>query len=317
MSTEQTSLAIQIESANLKSTYNDHALKFIKHRIILAWIVRECIAEFSDYDIEFIMNHCFANEPLLKTIAVDQDTLDADSMINGSNTVDISAKEGSVIFDIVFDLILPNKVAGEAINEAVDEAINEAVDEAINEAVDEAINKATGDAVNEAVGDTSDEVDIEPVHFTVNIEIQKDENPGYPLVCRAIYYLARLISRQKGTAFVKDHYEKLHKVYSIWICTDTAKKRRNTIIDYSMDRHTLYGPEIKDDLNCDKMSAIFISLLQEENKSDNKIIRLLSVIFSKDIDPIIKKQLIEEEFGIPMTKEMEKEMNKMVDTWSE
>ena len=124
--------------------------------------------------------------------------------------------------------------------------------------------------------------DSEPVRFTVNIEIQKDETPGYPLICRAIYYLARLISRQKGTAFVKDHYEKLHKVYSIWICTDTAKKRRNTIIEYSMDRHMLYGPEIKDNLNCDKMSAIFISLLQEENKSDNKIIRLLSVIFSNE-----------------------------------
>ena len=32
--------------------------------------------------------------------------------------------------------------------------------------------------------------------------------------------------------FVDEHYEKVEKVYSIWICPDPAKKRKNGIFKY-------------------------------------------------------------------------------------
>lgn len=63
----------------------------------------------------------------------------------------------------------------------------------------------------------------EPVQLIINLEIQLNDTPGYPLVTRGFYYCARMISEQYGTIFTGEHYEKLQKVYSIWICPDPAK----------------------------------------------------------------------------------------------
>ena len=63
----------------------------------------------------------------------------------------------------------------------------------------------------------------EPVQLIINLEIQLNDTPGYPLVTRGFYYCARMISEQYGTVFTGEHYEELQKVYSIWICPDPAK----------------------------------------------------------------------------------------------
>ena len=63
----------------------------------------------------------------------------------------------------------------------------------------------------------------EPVQLIINLEIQLNDTPGYPLVTRGFYYCARMISEQYGTIFTGEHYEKLQKVYSIWICPDPRK----------------------------------------------------------------------------------------------
>ena len=71
----------------------------------------------------------------------------------------------------------------------------------------------------------------EPVQLIINLEIQLNDTPGYPLVTRGFYYCARMISEQYGTVFTDEHYEKIQKVYSIWICPDPAKKRKNGILN--------------------------------------------------------------------------------------
>ena len=63
----------------------------------------------------------------------------------------------------------------------------------------------------------------EPVQLIVNLEIQVDDTPGYPLVTRGFYYCARMISEQYGTVFTGEDCGKLQKVYSIWICPDPVK----------------------------------------------------------------------------------------------
>ncbi|MGN0950892.1 MAG: hypothetical protein ACI4OH_09195, partial [Mitsuokella sp.] len=57
-----------------------------------------------------------------------------------------------------------------------------------------------------------------PIALIINFEAQNDFEPGYPLLKRALYYCSRMISSQYGTVFTKSHYEKIQKVYSIWIC---------------------------------------------------------------------------------------------------
>lgn len=66
----------------------------------------------------------------------------------------------------------------------------------------------------------------EMIRLIINLEIQLDDTPGYPIVKRGFYYCGRMISEQYGTVFTKEHYEKIEKVYSIWIYPDPAKNER-------------------------------------------------------------------------------------------
>jgi len=55
----------------------------------------------------------------------------------------------------------------------------------------------------------------EKIRLFINLESQQKYDPGYAIPARAAYYTARLISRQKGTAFTGASYQNLRKVYSI------------------------------------------------------------------------------------------------------
>lgn len=79
----------------------------------------------------------------------------------------------------------------------------------------------------------------ERVELIINIEAQKDFYPGYPLIKRGIYYGCRMISSQYGTIFTNSHYEKIQKVYSIWICFNPPEKRKNSINIYSVKEKIL------------------------------------------------------------------------------
>ena len=49
----------------------------------------------------------------------------------------------------------------------------------------------------------------------MNVEAQKDYHPGYDLVTRGIFYVARMISAQMDVEFTADDYDGIKKVYSI------------------------------------------------------------------------------------------------------
>ena len=56
MATEQTSLANSIDASADKAKLDEVAKKLVKHKIILAEILKECVEEFRDYEIPFIEN---------------------------------------------------------------------------------------------------------------------------------------------------------------------------------------------------------------------------------------------------------------------
>ena len=63
----------------------------------------------------------------------------------------------------------------------------------------------------------------------------------YPIIKRGIYYCARMISSQYGTVFAGAHYEKIQKVYSVWICMNPPARRKNTITEYSLNEKNIVG----------------------------------------------------------------------------
>ena len=75
------------------------------------------------------------------------------------------------------------------------------------------------------------------IDFYINIEIQDDFYPGYPLSARGVYYGSRMLSMQYEDQIRGSRYENLKKVYSIWICLNPPKEERGSITEISLDKN--------------------------------------------------------------------------------
>ncbi len=151
----------------------------------------------------------------------------------------------------------------------------------------------------------------EVVQMIINVEAQNDFYPGYPIIKRGIYYCARMISSQYGTVFTKSHYEKIQKVYSVWICMNPPKERNNTITGYSLTETQYVGKVKEKEAYYDLMNAVMICLGKSEDGTDNDLLRLLDVLLSSDKKAGEKKVILENEFDIPMTEKLEAEVEYM------
>ena len=184
----QTGLAQAIDIAGNRAKYDECAKKLLSYKAIIAWILKSCIKEFSQYEVQYICDNCLKEEAEVSTHAVHKDELGkdkrlgGDERVEGMNTESNSIQEHTIYYDIRLPAFLPES--------------------------------------------------NEWGRLILNLEIQLDDTPGYPIVKRGFYYCGRMISEQYGTVFVDEHYEKVEKVYSIWICPDPAKKRKNGIFKY-------------------------------------------------------------------------------------
>lgn len=155
----------------------------------------------------------------------------------------------------------------------------------------------------------------ETIQLIINVEAQNKFYPGYPLIKRGVFYSGRMISAQDGTVFTKSHYEKLRKVYSIWICTNPPKERRNTITRYHIAEENLVGHVHEDVRNYDLLSVIMICLGKPDGKdsvqNDGGLLKLLGTLLSREALPEEKRRILRDEFDIPMTRTMEKEVSLM------
>lgn len=151
----------------------------------------------------------------------------------------------------------------------------------------------------------------ELVQMIINVEAQNDFYPGYPIIKRGIYYCARMISSQYGTVFTKSHYEKIQKVYSIWICMNPPKERNNSITKYSLVEKNVVGTVKENDEYYDLITAVMICLGSSDEAAENELLRLLDVLLSSDTTASKKKAVLENDFGISMTEKMEGEVEYM------
>lgn len=149
------------------------------------------------------------------------------------------------------------------------------------------------------------------VRLLINVEAQNEFYPGYPLIKRGIYYGSRMISSQHGVVFCKSHYEKIQKAYSIWVCTNPPRYLRNTIAQYAIQEAALVGEAFGKREDYDLMNVIMICLGTPEDKNYTGILKLLEVLLSDRRLPEQKKQILREEFGIVLTREMEEEVMSM------
>ena len=151
----------------------------------------------------------------------------------------------------------------------------------------------------------------ELIRLIINVEAQNDFYPGYPLIKRGIYYCSRMISAQYGTEFTEAHYDGIKKVYSIWICMNPPKSRRNTITRYYIAEDNLVGEVKETKSHYDLMAAVMICLGEPGDENYSGILRLLDVLFSVETNPKEKGQILENDFSIKMTQSIESEVSLM------
>lgn len=260
----ETTISKNIRIAKDKAEYDASCRRLLSEKYILAWIMKDCMDEYRDYDVKEIAEKYIEGRPQISEIPVAQDETNG-SLIHGENTTDTTVTEGTIYFDIRFFAVAP--VSGELIK------------------------------------------------LIVNVEGQNDFYPGYPLVKRAFYYCSRLISSQYGVEFIGSHYEKIKKVYSIWVCMNPPNNRKNIVTKYAVSENNLVGYVREACEYYDLMTVIMICLGRPEKGTEDErytgILKLLNVLFSAETNQETKRRVLEDEFDIPMTQKLEREVSVM------
>lgn len=152
----------------------------------------------------------------------------------------------------------------------------------------------------------------------VNVEAQKSSDSGklgYHLENRIVFYLARMISAQKQMEFFHSDFDNLKRVRSIWICMD-SKETEDSIEEIGFGSNMIFGNS-ENRHHTDLMKGIIVNIRNGENiapemikKSRNKLIAMLEELLSRK-DIVKKKHILESEYGMIMTEELEGRMQNM------
>ena len=172
----------------------------------------------------------------------------------------------------------------------------------------------------------------EGMGIIINLEVQKNDRPGYPLEKRAVYYASRLISGQKGVTFKKSEYGKIRKVYTIWIRMNVSNKKKKTINVYKLKEYGILGSYRARRRNYDLITIAMIGLSDPGEKSTGErsgktykngghtgkpvdkakdLIEMLNVLLTNKLSVEERRNRLQSDHDIPMTVEIEEEVNEM------
>jgi hypothetical protein len=154
----------------------------------------------------------------------------------------------------------------------------------------------------------------EIITLIINVEAQKHLKPKkktggtYPLLKRAVYYASRLISSQKGTEFTNSDYDKIKKIYTIWICME-APHGKSAINRYQLKEQHLLHRYKEPCQNYDLIGIVFVYL--GNSKVKDQLINLLDLMFKSSKNASEKITALHNDFGIDLTKEGEEDLEIM------
>ena len=143
----------------------------------------------------------------------------------------------------------------------------------------------------------------------VNVEAQKSEPSSYNILNRAIFYVSRMISSQKGRDFVKSNYNDIKRVYSIWICMNVDEHSMSHI---HLTRDDIIGSHNwKGDINL--LNIVLVGLAEDlpEKTEKYELHRLLGALLSSKLNVDEKLDIIGNEFRIPLESDIRKDVSEM------
>ena len=95
---------------------------------------------------------------------------------------------------------------------------------------------------------------------------------------------------------------------SIWVCTKPSDEFQNTLTRYSIRPERLIGNATEKSENYDLMSVVTICLGKSDAENYTGILKFLDVLLSSSRAAAEKKKILEEEFGVAMSEELEREV---------
>ena len=150
----------------------------------------------------------------------------------------------------------------------------------------------------------------EKIRLIINVEAQKKYHTGYSLTTRGVFYGARMISAQLGTEFEIPEYDKIKKVYSIWICMNAPQYIGNAISEYKLEKTDLI-PGIPDRRKeYDELSVVMVCL-NTKKETEDQFLGMLQTLFNTELAEKEKKERLEQEYEIQMENGFGKELSLM------
>ena len=107
----RTRLAEEIQLTEAQALYDASCKRLLSNKIFLAWILKNCLEEYKDCDVETIRDQYIEGVPAVGEVAVHPDQtnaqLGAGQSIMGLNTEDKRLTEGQINYDIRFFALAP------------------------------------------------------------------------------------------------------------------------------------------------------------------------------------------------------------------
>ena len=146
----------------------------------------------------------------------------------------------------------------------------------------------------------------------VNLEAQKKFWMQYRIVTRGIFYAAKMLTEQYGRYFSHSSYQKLRKVYSVWICMNAPDNVGNAMVEYKISKNDRIGNVPEEEKSYDKLSVILICLNTKKGPGEEgSLHHFLNVLLSPVLKPEEKAEIFSRVYGIKMEKEIRKELEGM------
>ena len=227
------SIKESVKASDKEAQYDEKAKKLLGHKIILAYILVNTVEEFQGMNPEDVVKY-IEGEPYISTVPLDP------GMTNTKERKEGSIKETET----------PEQIRG----------LNTENSE-LNEGMmrfDIIFYVRMKDGLTQII---------------VNIEAQKEEPGKYYILNRAIFYIGRIVSSQKGRDFVKSEYNKMKRAYSIWICMNMKENSLTQI--YLTKKNIIGSHDWKGDLELLNIIMIGIAENLPEKEENYELHRLL------------------------------------------
>ena len=149
----------------------------------------------------------------------------------------------------------------------------------------------------------------------VNIEGQNKYYLPYKIERRVEAYVSELIAAQKGIEYKKQEYDKIKKIYSIWLLFDHPNRRKNAIIRYDRTPNVIYGDLESNKLNFD-LANITIVYVGAYNEELSEAMGLVTALFGSGLTDDERYATLADKYKIQLNDEDNRRLRDIV-SWAE